>query len=159
MDGDATAAIKSFQEQVVNHTGPVGRHVNALGQQEASVPRWRAKAEAKRQMYMQSTEQAPKIRLVGAVLEKYKKMYAKDPNSVPPNIAEAIVDQEFASVPGEDRKHRKRASSRSDKKEKKKRQKHKKKRKRKSSKELESRISKKRMRAAADSGSDSSSAT
>ena len=34
-------------------------------------PRWKQKEEAKRQMYLQSTEKGPTLRLVGANLKKY----------------------------------------------------------------------------------------
>ena len=92
----ATAAINQFKQSLPS----AGPRKNAYGQQEvglsgrqcatatpcpplalscwrlaltASLGVWgrRVKAEAKRQMYLQSTEPAPKLRLVGKLLEMY----------------------------------------------------------------------------------------
>ena len=59
------AALDAFRAQLPQ----AGRTTNAYGQSEAGVSHRHVKAEAKRQMYMQSTEPAPKLRLVGKLLE------------------------------------------------------------------------------------------
>lgn len=62
--GDMMSAAQAFKDNIAAKHGVKNKEQNALGQKEEGMTRYQMKKEAKRLMYLQSTEAAPEMRKI-----------------------------------------------------------------------------------------------
>ena len=62
--GEIMSAAQAFKDNIAAKHGVKNKEQNALGQKEEGMTRYQMKKEAKRLMYLQSTEAAPEMRKI-----------------------------------------------------------------------------------------------